>query len=120
MIGLAKRNEEIYRLHVLHPLRLDPTSPALHVLQRARDEAHRFAITYQGVLKRKAFIQSALDGIPGVGGERRRRLLATFGTIEGIKAATPEEIARVPGIHRALAVRILEALRSEPGEEGAA
>jgi len=120
LIGLAKRHEEIYKPHVLHPLRLDPTRPALHVLQRARDEAHRFAITYQGALKRKDFIQSALDEIPGVGAERRRRLLSTFGTLEGIRAATPEEIARVPGIHHALAVRILEALHeSEPhADEG--
>jgi excinuclease ABC subunit C len=116
LFSLAKKREEVYKPRVLHPLRLDPASPALHLLMRARDEAHRFAIGYQGVLKRRAFIQSELDGIPGVGAERRRRLLATFGSVEGLRQATPDQIAQVPGIPRPLAQRIYEALRAPPPE----
>lgn len=112
-IGLAKRLEEIYRPHHLHPLRLDPADPGLHLLQRVRDEAHRFAIGYQGTLKRTAFIQSSLDEVPGVGPERRRRLLATFGSVDAIRRATPDQLAQVPGIPRPLAARILEALRQQ-------
>lgn len=113
LVGLAKRLEEVWRPHALHPVRLDPTSPALHLLQRARDEAHRFAIGYQAALKRKAFVASALDEVPGVGPERRRRLLTTFGSVDGLRRASPGEIARVPGIPRALAERIHRALRAE-------
>ncbi len=111
LIGLAKREEEIWRPHNLHALRLDPASPALHLLQRARDEAHRFAIGYQGALKRADFIESFLDGIPGVGPERRRRLLTTFGSIQGLEGASPDQIAQVPGVPRPLAQRIHEAVR---------
>lgn len=110
LVGLAKRHEEIIRPKNLHPLRLDPASPGLHVLMRARDEAHRFAIGYQGVLKRKNFVTSALDDIPGIGPERRRRLLTTFGSLENLALATPQEIAKVPGIPAPLAVRVWEAL----------
>lgn len=119
LVGLAKQHEEIVRPHNVHNLRLDRASPALHVLQRARDEAHRFAIGYQGVLKRRGFIRSALDEIPGVGPERRRRLLATFGTVEGVRAAGVEALARVPGITRPLAARIHEALgpRGRPTDD---
>lgn len=115
-VGLAKRFEEVYRPRLLHPLRIEPTSPALQLLRHVRDEAHRFAIGYQGKLKRKEFIRSELDSIPGVGPERRRRLLSTFGSVEGLRSATPEEIARVPGIHRPLARRIHRALSGQ-GEE---
>jgi excinuclease ABC subunit C len=113
IVGLAKRFEELYRPQILHPLKLDPHSAALQALQRVRDEAHRFAIGYQGVLKRKNFITSALDEIPGVGPERRRRLLQTFGSVDAIRSASEEELARTPGINRPLAKRIRDALRSE-------
>jgi excinuclease ABC subunit C len=113
IVGLAKRFEELYRPQVLHPIRLDPHSAALQALQRVRDEAHRFAIGYQGVLKRKNFITSALDEIPGVGPERRRRLLQTFGSVDAIRSASEEELARTPGINRPLAKKILAALRND-------
>lgn len=112
LVGLAKKQEEVYRPHHLHPLRLPRDSPALHLLQRARDEAHRFAIGFQGRLKEKEFLHSELDEIPGVGPERRRRLLATFGSLESLRAATPDQIARVPGIPRPLAERIHKTLES--------
>lgn len=113
IVGLAKKREELYRPSHAHPLRLDAASPGLHVLQRARDEAHRFAIMYQGKLKRKALIASALDEIAGVGPERRRRLLTTFGSVDGVRSATVEEIAAVPGIPGPLAERISTALRAQ-------
>lgn len=113
LAGLAKRFEEIYRPHQLHPLRLDGHSSALHLLQMIRDEAHRFAIGYQGLLKRKALLRSALDDIPGVGPERRRRLLQAFGSVEAIRSSDEDALARTPGIPRALARRILESLRDQ-------
>lgn len=119
IVGLAKRLEELHRPKHLHPLRLDPSSPALQLLQRVRDEAHRFAIGYQGRLKRKAFVHSELDDIPGVGPERRRRLLATFGSVDGLRRATADEIARVPGIPRPLAARIRQRLADGVDERDA-
>lgn len=113
LVGLAKRFEELYRPDVLHPIRLDARSAALQALQRVRDEAHRFAIGYQGILKRKAFIRSALDEVPGVGPERRRRLLQTFGSVDAIRSASEEDLVRTPGINRPLARRILAALRGD-------
>jgi excinuclease ABC subunit C len=112
VVGLAKRFEELYRPHLLHPIRLSRESPALQALQRIRDEAHRFAIGYQGLLKTKAFLRSELDGIDGIGPERKRRLLQTFGSLDGIKAASVEELNRVPGINRPLAQKIHEELRN--------
>lgn len=118
LAGLAKRFEEIHRPHRLHPIRIDPHSSALHLLQTIRDEAHRFAIGYQGLLKRKALIRSALDDVEGVGPERRRRLLQGFGSVDAIRRATEEELARTPGIPRALARRILAALRAQEPATG--
>jgi excinuclease ABC subunit C len=113
VLGLAKKLEEIYRPNRLAPLRLPQNSPALHVLQRVRDEAHRFAIGYQDTLKRKALTRSVLDEVTGVGPEIKRRLLATFGSLEGIRRASAEEISRVPGVSRPLAARIAKALKPE-------
>ena len=110
LVGLAKRFEELYRPMQLHPLRLDAHSSALHLLQLVRDEAHRFAIGYQRTLRRKAFVGSRLDEIPGVGPERRRRLLSTFGSVDGVRDASEEELLRVPGITKPVAKKIREAL----------
>src|SRR5438132_189681 len=79
-VGLAKQAEEVYQPERLHPLVLDPTSPALHTLQRIRDEAHRFAITYHKKLRSKRTIQSVLDTIPGIGPSIRTSLLKTLGS----------------------------------------
>jgi len=86
-------------------------SPELYLLERIRDEAHRFAITYHRKLRRQPYRTSALDRIPGVGPARRKALVAHFGSIRKIREATPEAIAEVPGISLALARTIHESLR---------
>jgi len=98
MIGLAKRIEEIVLPGENESLLLDRHSPALHVLQRVRDESHRFAIIHHRTLRGKASIASRLDGIPGVGEKRKKAMLKHFRTVEALKAATAEEIAQVPGV----------------------
>jgi len=98
MIGLAKRIEEIVLPGEEESLLLDRHSPALHVLQRVRDESHRFAIIHHRTLRGKASIASRLDGIPGVGDKRKKAILKHFRTVEALKAATAEEIAEVPGV----------------------
>ncbi|MBQ6346738.1 MAG: excinuclease ABC subunit UvrC [Clostridia bacterium] len=98
MIGLAKRIEEIVLPGENESLLLDRHSPALHVLQRVRDESHRFAIIHHRTLRGKASIASRLDGIPGVGDKRKKAILKHFRTVEALKAATAEEIGQVPGV----------------------
>jgi excinuclease ABC subunit C len=82
----------------------------LFLLQRLRDEAHRFAITYHRALRGRERLRSVLDSIPGIGAERRRRLLRAFGSVKRMRAATVEELAQVPGISTALATAIRAAL----------
>ena len=98
MVGLAKRIEEIVLPDEEESLLLDRHSPALHVLQRVRDESHRFAIIHHRALRGKASISSRLDGIPGVGEKRKKAILKHFKTVEALKAATAEQIAEVPGV----------------------
>ncbi len=111
-IGLAKRFEEVYA----GPeggetlLRLPENSPALKVLQRIRDEAHRFALTYHRKLRARRIRESALDEAPGVGEERKRRLLEHFGSFLRLRRATVEEIAAAPGIGPVLGAQIHAAL----------
>jgi excinuclease ABC subunit C len=106
VIGLAKQHEEIYVQDVSEPLVLPRTSQALYLLQRLRDEAHRFAITYHRGVRAKSSIQSALDAIPGVGPKRKKALLRKFGSVRGIKEASIEDIASTVGFTRALAERV--------------
>jgi excinuclease ABC subunit C len=106
VIGLAKQHEEIYVQDVSEPLVLPRTSQALYLLQRLRDEAHRFAITYHRGVRAKASIQSALDTIPGVGPKKKKALLRKFGSVRGIREATVEDIASTVGFTRALAERV--------------
>jgi excinuclease ABC subunit C len=94
----------------VNPVVLRRNSNALFLLQRLRDEAHRFAITYHRMLRGKERLRSVLDSIPGVGAERRRRLLRAFGSVKRMRAATVEELAAVPGISPALAATIRAAL----------
>ncbi|HEX6599877.1 MAG TPA: excinuclease ABC subunit UvrC [Gemmatimonadaceae bacterium] len=112
IISLAKREEEIFVLGRSESLRLPRRSPALRLLQQARDEAHRFAITFQRKRRSVRTITSELLRIPGVGENKRRQLLTAFGSLQGIRSATPEQIAELPGFSVKSGQRILEALRA--------
>jgi len=109
-IGLAKEREEIFLPGINQPLILPSNSQALYLLQRLRDEAHRFAITYHRQLRAKQQTRSLLDEVPGVGPARKRALLRVFGSTRQMKGATIDQIASVPGISRSLAERIREGL----------
>lgn len=111
MIGLAKREEEVFFPGRSEPLRLPRRSSSLRLLQRARDEAHRFGLAYNRNRRTARTITSALLEIPGVGPERRHRLLERFGSLAGVKSASIAEIAEVPGFSTALATRIHENLQ---------
>ncbi len=107
VVALAKKEEEVYFPDRDEPLRLGARDRALHLLQRIRDEAHRFAINYNRKLRKKRTIRSELTEIPGIGPQRRRALLTRFGSVRGIREATEEEIGRVPGFSDVLASRVL-------------
>ena len=108
--GLAKQQEELYVKDVAEPIALPRTSPALYLLQRVRDEAHRFAVTYHRKVREKAGTRSALDSIPGVGPKRKRALLRKFGSVKGIREAAVDELAATVGFTRSLAERVKEYL----------
>jgi excinuclease ABC subunit C len=114
MIGLAKREEEVFFPGRSEPLRLPRRSPSLRLLQRARDEAHRFGLAYNRNRRKARTITSALLEIKGVGPERRHRLLERFGSLAGVRSASVAEIAEVPGFSSALARRVLQALEDSP------
>jgi len=111
IISLAKREEEIFVLGRPESLRLPRRSPALRVLQQARDEAHRFAITFQRKRRSMRTMTSELLRIPGVGEAKRRQLLEAFGSLQGVRDAAPEAIAALPGFGQKTAERVLESLR---------
>jgi excinuclease ABC subunit C len=111
IISLAKREEEIFVLGRPDSLRLPRRSPALRVLQQARDEAHRFAITFQRKRRSMRTMTSELLRIPGVGEAKRRQLLEAFGSLQGVRDAAPEAIAALPGFGQKTAERVLEVLR---------
>ena len=106
VVGLAKEREEIFRPDRDAPVLLPTTSPALYLMQRLRDEAHRFAITYHRALRAKAATKSAFDDLPGVGPKRRAALLRVFGSAKRVREAPVEQVAAVPGIGPALAAKI--------------
>jgi excinuclease ABC subunit C len=112
IVGLAKQNEEIFLKHRSEPVLLPRTSQALYLVQRIRDEAHRFAVTYHRKVRGKSGVRSRLDDVPGVGPVRKRALLRTFGSLSGLREATVEELAAVPGMSRPAA----EALKRAIGE----
>jgi len=106
VIGLAKRFEDVHVRGQRAPLRLPPGSAALRVLQRTRDEAHRFALAYHRRLRAKRIRDSVVDEIPGLGRKRKETLLKELGSVSRLRRATEAEIARVPGIGPALAREI--------------
>ncbi len=110
LASLAKENEEIFVPDTPEPIILPRDSQALYLVQRIRDEAHRFAITYHRNLRSKSSVRSAIDMVTGIGPKRKRTLMRRFGTIKGIKDAPVEEIAAVPGMTRALALRLKQTL----------
>ena len=110
ILGLAKEFEEIYRPGQPLPMRLPVDSGALKLLQRIRDEAHRFANGYHSLLLKRRISESRLDDIPGVSEARKKALLEKFGSVERLKRARPEALAEVPGISARLADEILSAL----------
>jgi excinuclease ABC subunit C len=108
--GLAKEHEWLYLPHQSEPIVLPPGSPALHLVERVRDEAHRFAVTYHRQRRTKSMKQSALDALSGVGPVRRKRLLTAFGSPAGIRRAALDEIAAVKGMSPSLAAKVKQAL----------
>jgi excinuclease ABC subunit C len=110
LVGLAKRLEEVWLPNQHYPVILPRTSEGLYLLQRIRDEAHRFAITYHRQKRSKAMTVSALDDIPGLGEMRRKALLRRFGSLKRLRAATVDEIAEVPGIGPRTATAIATAI----------
>ena len=113
MVGLAKRIEEIVLPDEEESILLDRHSPALHVLQRVRDESHRFAIIHHRALRGRASIASKLDGIPGVGEKRRRAILRHFKTVEALRAASLDEVRQVPGLPEAVAGAVFRFMQDE-------
>ena len=108
--SLAKQNEEIFVPNRKTPIVLPRNSPGLKLLQRLRDEAHRFALAYHTRVHRRNSFVSTLDTIPGIGPKRKRALLHQFGTLQAIKNATIDELAKVEGISRTSAEIIKESL----------
>lgn len=113
MFGLAKRLEEIYLPDREEPIRLDQRSPALHLIQRVRDESHRFAITHHRNLRAKSGVHSRLEDIPGIGPGRRRALLAHFRTMKAIGEASEEELQKVRGLSASAARSVYQALHAQ-------
>jgi excinuclease ABC subunit C len=112
LAGLAKEREELFLPGRSEPIVLPAASGALYLVQRMRDEAHRFAITYHRQVRAKAQVRSVLDDLPGVGPARKRALLRVFGSARKIREASVEQVAAVPGIGSAMAVRIKAALEA--------
>jgi excinuclease ABC subunit C len=106
--GLAKRNEELFVKDMTEPIVLPRTSQALYLVQRVRDVAHRFAVTYHRGLRQKRSVQSALDAVPGIGPKRKKALLSKFGSLKAVREAEVDEIAATVGFTRSLAQKVKE------------
>ncbi len=109
LASLAKENEELFVPYVQESIVLPRTSQGLFLVQRIRDEAHRFAITFHRQRRSKSSIKSVLDVVPGIGPKRKRMLLRRFGSVKGIRDAQLEEIAAVPG----MTMRAAQALKAQ-------
>lgn len=115
--GLAKRLEEVWMPDEDYPLILKRQSEGMYLLQRVRDESHRFAITYHRQSRRKGALRSALDSIPGIGPTYQKRLLAHFGSVKAMRQASIEQLEAVPGIGHAKAEAIYQALSGNQTNE---
>jgi excinuclease ABC subunit C len=118
-VALAKREEEVFRPGVSKPLRLPRTDPGLHWLQRARDEAHRFALRYNRTLRRRRTLRSRLGDIPGVGPVREQELLRRFGSLDAVRGASLDQLRATPGIGASTAAVIRRTLAEDPAERQA-
>ncbi|MFQ5876009.1 MAG: excinuclease ABC subunit UvrC, partial [Dehalococcoidia bacterium] len=110
LASIAKQHEEIFRPDSSEPIILPRSSQALYLVQRLRDEAHRFAITYHRKLRKKVGARSAMDSVPGIGPKRKKALLRKFGSVKAIREAPIDEIAAVVGMTRSLAEKVKEHL----------
>ena len=108
--SLAKENEEIFIPDRARPIVLPRNSPGLQLLQRMRDEAHRFAITYFRRIHKRETFTSSLDGIPGLGPRRKQALLRQFGSVDAIRQASAEELAATKGLTKNVANKVKEYL----------
>jgi excinuclease ABC subunit C len=116
LVSLAKAREEIFLPHSPDPVILPRTSQALYLVQRVRDEAHRFAITYHRLRRSKAATRSLLDAVSGIGPRRRRELMRRFGSVSGIRESSLDEVAAVPGMTMALAKKLAAHLGGKVAE----
>jgi excinuclease ABC subunit C len=119
LCGLAKRLEEVWLPGESEPVILPRTSEALYLLQRVRDEAHRFAITYHRQKRSRSMVESLLDDVPGLGETRRKALLRHFGSLKRLRAASAAEIAEVPGVGPRTAEAVVAALHEPSDTSGA-
>ncbi len=115
VLGLAKEFEEVYRPGESSPVGFSRDSPGLKLLQRVRDEAHRFAVDYHRRLRQKRTVRSSLDSIQGVGPKRKQKLLSTFNSVERIGEASLEELKSVPGLPEKVAKRVIKFFREDRG-----
>ena len=118
IIGLAKRQEEVYKPGRSNPFLLPRRSDSLHLLQRVRDEAHRFAITFHRKLRSKRSLMSGFDELPGVGEARRKKLMLYFNSFDRLRKASYEDIKAVPGIPERTAIAIFQHLHPPAQGEG--
>ncbi len=116
LVGLAKRLEELWIPDQDYPVILPRASEGLYLLQRVRDESHRFAITHHRSRRSKAMLESVLDDVPGLGEVRRKTLVKAFGSLRKLRAATVEEIAALPGFGTTTATAVVRALSSDSGQ----
>ena len=115
--GLAKRLEEVFLPGMPDPQNIPKNSSSLKLLAHLRDEAHRFAVTYHRLLRKKRTLSGELDAIPGVGNHRKKALLRHFGSLKNLKTAAAETIATVPGISVKLAEEIHRRLQGTGNRE---
>ena len=110
MASIAKREEELFIPDMADPIMLPRSSQGLYLMQRMRDEAHRFAITYHRQVRSRLGTRSALDEVSGIGPRRKKALIRRFGSVQAIREAATDELAAVAGMTRSLAERVKQTL----------